>query len=478
MNLEDIFNRESPRLNPRKPHWPSLMLRVFTLLLFLALIVQAFFRQGLASWSVGIVYIIYDTCLLAFTAWHIRKLCPAPIKNLQPQSLTVIIAAHNEANALPITLSHLFAQSCLPQCILIADDGSRDSTAALLARDYGLEPYQLNRKAACPLLWLPMPHQGKARALNTALAYVETTLVLTIDADTLLTPHALAHMQGAYQDNAHLVAATGVLAPLCDSSLSGRFFEWFQGYEYIRNFISRYAWSELNSLLLISGAFAAFRTQALRDVGGFDPECLVEDYELIHRLQRHSRDRDLGWQVGVVGGAQAQTDAPSNLMSFMRQRRRWFAGFLQTQHWNRDMIANGRYGALGRIMLPVKTLDTLQPLYGIAAFVVLLATLALGLFRVSLFILYIMLGKTLIDLSFHLWSLGIYRRWTGGAKPISYSKAIIAAFCEPFSFQLLRHTAAAWGWWIFLSRTAASWGKGERGGIARLSAPQPEITPL
>jgi chaperonin GroEL len=36
---------------------------------------------------------------------------------------------------------------------------------------------------------------------------------------------------------------------------------------------------QMGSLLLISGAFAAYRRQAVVEVGGFDPACLVEDYE-------------------------------------------------------------------------------------------------------------------------------------------------------------------------------------------------------
>ncbi len=145
-------------------------------------------------------------------------------------------------------------------------------------------------------------------------------------------------------------------------------FQWFQTYEYMRNFISRLRGLRADSLLLVSGAFASFRREALVAVGGFDSQCLVEDYELIHRLRRYSVDRGLGWEVRVVGDAHAQTDAPDTLGSFLRQRRRWFAGFLETQYWNRDMTGNRRYGTLGTLMLPVKAFDTMQPVYGLTAF--------------------------------------------------------------------------------------------------------------
>ena len=94
---------------------------------------------------------------------------------------------------------------------------------------------------------------------------------------------------------------------MCSRTVSGRFFQWFQTNEYIRNFISRYAWMRAHSLLLISGAFACFRREAVLTVGGFDPDCLVEDYELIHRLHRHAHDAGLHWTVRVVGGALART---------------------------------------------------------------------------------------------------------------------------------------------------------------------------
>ena len=225
----------------------------------------------------------------------------------------------------------------------------------------------------------------------------------------------------------------------------------FQSYEYVRNFLSRDAWMQLNGLLLVSGAFAAFRREAVLAVGGFDPDCLVEDYELIHRLHRHSHDRGLGWHVGVVGGALARTDAPASIRSFLKQRQRWFGGFLQTQYWNRDMVGNARYGLLGTRMLPVKALDTLQPVYGLGAFAILIWLVATGRFYLAFPILLVMIAKIAVDLTFHLWSIGIYKRWTGQHEGLRLGPALIAAIAEPFSFQLLRHAGALYGWYAFLS---------------------------
>jgi cellulose synthase/poly-beta-1,6-N-acetylglucosamine synthase-like glycosyltransferase len=467
--LSETLSIESPRLNPRRVGVASRLIGAGSVLLFVALTVQAFLRGGIGGWSVGVAYILYDTFLLAFTAWQIRGLRPAPLAPapgaIRP-TIGVIVAAYNEAGALGITIDTLAAQVEPPELILLADDGSTDASAATMRRLYGLEqPEEGELGPASPVLpslrWLRLPHAGKARALNAAIPAIDTDLLLTVDADTLLAPGALKAMRDAFTAEPELAAATGVLRPICGPHPAGRLFEWFQRYEYVRNFLSRYAWERVNGLLLISGAYAAFRREALIAVGGFDPASMVEDYELIHRLHRHAHVHGLDWRVRVIGAAMASTDAPAAPLAFLRQRRRWFGGFLQTQHWNRDMVGNRRFGALGMAMLPVKALDRLQPVFGIAAFLILVAFLATGRFRIALPILAIMIAKVAIDLTFHLWSLGIYRRWTGERDGLATGPAILAAFAEPFSFQLLRHAGALWGWLAFL-RGRETWVRQER----------------
>jgi cellulose synthase/poly-beta-1,6-N-acetylglucosamine synthase-like glycosyltransferase len=353
----------------------------------------------------------------------------------------VLIAAYDEAAVLPATLHALLAQTEPPEEIVVADDGSDDNMLAVLAAEFG------DRYPSLRLLRLP--HRGKAAALNSALLAVGTDVVVTMDADTLPAPDAIAAIRHEFGADPGLVVAGGVLAPVCGKTLRNRTLQWFQTYEYLRNFIARYAWMRLNSLLLISGAFAGFRRDAVLAVGGFDTDCLVEDYELVHRIQRHSRDHDLGWRVAIVGQAVAQTDAPGTIRDFLRQRRRWFGGFLQTQYWNRDMTGNPRYGALGLAMLPVKAVDTVQPIYGLTAFVVLIALVLTGNVAVLVPVGAIVLAKLGLDLSAYLWTIHLYRRWTGAHTPLG--AALLAALVEPFTFIPLLHTGALLGWWQFLT---------------------------
>jgi cellulose synthase/poly-beta-1,6-N-acetylglucosamine synthase-like glycosyltransferase len=491
--LRAALKLASPRYSLPATPLRSYLIHGAVLLLWLALFVMVFRLSGVLVWSVGVVYVLYDTVLLAFVFWQTLSLAKrqsvlpvvadGAVTGASRVTLGVIVAAHNEAAVLPVTLAALLGQSNPPDEIMIADDGSTDATAAVLYERYGLQQPDLGALSAPSatqpsLRWLRLQHGGKAAALNAAVLQMTSDTVLTVDGDTLLESGAIACVRKAFAAEPALVAATGVLVPVCDASFSGRVLQWFQTYEYIRNFLSRYAWMRVDSLLLISGAFAGFRRQALLEVGGFDADCMVEDYELIHRLRRYGALNHRGWTTRVLGGARALTEAPGTVGTFLRQRQRWFGGFLQTQYWYRDMVGDKRYGWLGLAMLPVKAIDTLQPLYGLTAFFLLVYFIVHGNLGVLAPVGAIIAAKIVVDLLFHIWSVHLYRRWAeggvaggadGAASPAhqrraSFGFGLLAALAEPFTFQLLRHTGAAWGWVAFLTGERR-WSKQSRGGL-------------
>jgi cellulose synthase/poly-beta-1,6-N-acetylglucosamine synthase-like glycosyltransferase len=466
-DLEANLRRVSPRFT--RPHRSARSLAIYgaVVALWLLLTFAAWFASGLFAWTIGLSYILYDTFLLLYVArktYYIlqgRTLEPGHAIARGPCSAAptvgVLIAAYNEAPALPTTLAALLPQLAAGDIVLVIDDGSHDETGQMLRERFGVEwpaPLGIGVSSVHPgLKVLRAAHGGKARALNSGLMRLQTELIVTVDADTKLAPDALEGVRRAFAAEPALVAACCVIRPVCAPAALSGFFQWFQTYEYIRAFCSRIAWMRADALLLVSGAFAAFRRDGVITVGGFDPECLVEDYELIHRLHRYSFDHALAWRVRVLSAPRALTDAPASLPSFLRQRRRWFSGFLQTQYWNCDMTFDGRYGSLGRWMLPIKALDTMQPVFGLTAFVLLLVFAVLGKLAIVVPVLCVILGKIALDLFFHVWWVQVYGRWTGQRTTHSgLGLALLAALAEPFSFQLLRHIGATWGWFSFITR--------------------------
>lgn len=419
---------------------------VFLLLVVLTL--NAILGSGPFSWAVGFTYIGYDSALLLFVSWQMilvlrRKNLDALIETKNKPSVAVLITAKNEASVLRACLSALDAQTDLPELVYWIDDGSTDETKALL------ENIKLTRIRNLFLKF--KPHSGKADSLNQVWPEVDADIIVTLDADTLLEKDAIQELRKAFWVNPNLAATGGVLTPKSIHS-HGKLFETFQRFEYIRSFLSRRAWMNKNALLLVSGAFAAYRKKALREAGGYDPKSLVEDYDLTHRIHRYSFDHDLHYEVAVTVNARATTDVPVTLKQFLRQRQRWFGGFLQTQFKNGDMVGNRKYGAVGRIMLVIKSADTLQPIFGLVTFFTLLY------FIFSKKMIYplvwkALLAKIILDLVFHYASVAIYFRWQNNkVETKTWALSTLSTFLEPVSFQILRHLGAALGWIAFLRR--------------------------
>ena len=149
----------SPRYAPPPTPWRSRAIHGGALLLWILLFARAFFGGGVFAWSAAWpAYVLYDTVLLGFVFWHTLALL-RPAVAAPPGALpdaTIIVAAHDEAATLPITLAAMFAQTSPAAMILIADDGSSDATAALLTGEYG--PCHARHRRA----QRPQPHPSHA----------------------------------------------------------------------------------------------------------------------------------------------------------------------------------------------------------------------------------------------------------------------------------------------------------------------------
>ena len=135
----------------------------------------------------------------------------------------------------------------------------------------------------------------------------------------------------------------------------------YQAIEYSLDFSVRLGWEVVNGAHVMSGCATAFRRSLLVEAGGFRDDTVTEDYEVIHRLRRYCADRGEAHQVLTVPTARVFTAAPDTLRHLLRQRIRWFQGFLQTLILYRGLIGRSRYGWFGALVLPVKLIDALAP---------------------------------------------------------------------------------------------------------------------
>ena len=134
---------------------------------------------------------------------------------MKDKLVTVIIPAWNAQRFLEATLESLLGQSHRNLRILVVDDGSSDSTPAILERLHLADPR---------LQYWTVPNGGPAKARNFALDHLppETDYVMFLDADDLLLEDAVAYaLAGA--EGAELVIfgfairqTDGTLLPYCE----------------------------------------------------------------------------------------------------------------------------------------------------------------------------------------------------------------------------------------------------------------------
>jgi biofilm PGA synthesis N-glycosyltransferase PgaC len=230
--------------------------------------------------------------------------------------VTLLVAAFNEELTIDRTLGHIAACDYRgPVTVVLADNNSTDRTADVgdaAAQRLGLD-YRRSFE----------PVAGKHHPLNTALVDVTTTIVVTVDADTLLTRHALtyliARVTSRPQDQ-HVAACAGVLIA---ENANHNFLTRMQGWDYRLgiNGVKR-TQAAYNSALVAQGAFSAYWTDDLRAVGGW-PDAIGEDIVLTWSLL------DSRGLVQYEPLALATTVVPERVRHFMRQRARWARGMIE-----------------------------------------------------------------------------------------------------------------------------------------------------
>jgi cellulose synthase/poly-beta-1,6-N-acetylglucosamine synthase-like glycosyltransferase len=304
-----------------------------------------------------------------------------------PPPVSVLIAAWNEVATVVDTVRRWAAQDGVSFEILVGDDGSTDGCLDALVRDLALARVSdgcwAGDVGSVSVRAFSFPHAGKGATLNALAPHARHGVLVTIDADTTPAPHALSLVARAFVDD-EVDIATGVVS--IRNGRSG----WLlanQSAEYLKNAWVRIAWSALGGLEQVPGAFFGVRAPLFAAAGGFPTDSLTEDYELTFRCIVQGLARGRAPVVVVVPAAQVFTDGPGTVAGFIRQRTRWFAGFLTTLFRFRALIGQHGTGAFGLVRLPLKLVDAVLPATALASLLVLVSGgvhAAFGVMRVSL----------------------------------------------------------------------------------------------
>src|SRR5712671_2475810 len=216
--------------------------------------------------------------------------------------VSVIIPTFNGGSGLNPSIASLHRQTLRPVEIIVVDDGSTDETRAVAerARALGLVDIVICHGTRC----------GRSAAINAAARFAGGDLLLTVDADTVFEPTAVARLAAVFSDPRVAGASCNIaISNERDSLLTG-----LQSVEYLMSISAGRAILDVaDAIACLSGACSMYRRDTFVRQGGLDVGP-GEDLEYSLRLRR------LGHVIRFVPDAWRKQPARQ---AALRQRARW-----------------------------------------------------------------------------------------------------------------------------------------------------------
>ncbi len=297
--------------------------------------------------------------------------------NVKP--LSILVPAFNEEPGIVQSIRSLLSINYPRYEIIVINDGSTDKTLQKVIEHYEMieiekvvrkqidtEPIKkIYQSTILPDLFLiDKANGGKADALNVGLNFSHYPYFCSLDGDSILERDAFLKVMKPIMDSNEDVVASGGsirIANGCDIQsghmvrigLSNNPLVIMQIIEYLRAFLmGRIGLSKHNLLLIISGAFGVFSKNWVIQAGGYNPNTVGEDMELIVRVHRLLKERGEKKRIVYIPDPVCWTEVPEAMKYLRRQRRRWHRGLLESLWTHRKLTFNPKYGAIGLISFP------------------------------------------------------------------------------------------------------------------------------
>jgi biofilm PGA synthesis N-glycosyltransferase PgaC len=257
---------------------------------------------------------------------------PPDASHLPPVS--IIIPCFNEAAHIVETIRCALAVRHPDFEVIAVDDGSTDGTGVIL--DSLAESSRRLRVVRQAF------NQGKAAGLKAGALEATHEILICIDGDARIDPHAPTWIAAAFAADQGLGAVTGNPRIVNRSTLLGR----MQVGEFSAMIgIIKRAQLLLKRLFTVSGVIAAFRKSAVQQVDYWTLDALTDDIDMTWKLQR------AGWRATFEPHALIWILTPETLHGLWRQRLRWAMGGAQVMRKNIDILWSQRSYGMRPLML-------------------------------------------------------------------------------------------------------------------------------
>ena len=204
--------------------------------------------------------------------------------------------------------------------ILIIDNNSDDPGCWMPVQAY-VEQQRALGDLRVRFIRLPRWPGYKAGALNEGLRQTDSAAawVAVVDADYVVDPQWLRRLGGWFSEPDVAVVQSPQAHRAWSRTRMARMMNW----EYEGFFRLGMHHRHERTAIVQHGTMTLIRAQALKDVGGWNTECVCEDTELGLRLL------EAGWQKVYVDEVLGTGLVPSGFEAYQRQRERWARGGMQ-----------------------------------------------------------------------------------------------------------------------------------------------------
>ena len=232
--------------------------------------------------------------------------------NKKEEDVTILIPVYNAKKSIEETLNSIKKQKYYGKIyVKIIDDGSTDGTLELL------KSIDLDSN----MTLIETKHNGKAVALNKGLETVCTDYTITIDGDTVLHPLAVRNIMNKLTNSDKKIVATA--GCLFVKNTKKKFITKLQEWDYTLGIFGvKLLQGNYNSTLVAQGAFSAYKTKILKEIGGWQ-NCVGEDIVLTWQLLSN------GYETNFAKNAIAYTEVPEKYRKLGNQRKRWARGMIE-----------------------------------------------------------------------------------------------------------------------------------------------------
>ena len=224
------------------------------------------------------------------------------------------------------------------------------------------------------------------------------------------------------------------------------------------------AWSQLDGLMLISGAMGIFDRETVIKAGGYSIKTVGEDMELVIRMRRHMAEEGTKYEVTYIPDPLCWTEVPSDLKSMTKQRTRWTRGLVDSLRIHRRIFFNKKYGSLGLLGYPYWFFfEWLSPLIAFSGFIYTIYLIITNALNWPFYALLFVFVYT-FAVSLSVWAV-LFEEITFHKykKKRDVLRLIGAALLEPFVYPM--HTYFAVIGNLEALRGKKGWGSAERSGF-------------